>query len=61
MTDLLAPVWARITRSFDLEDGQAMAEYALVLALIAVAVAVTLGTVSGAISGELNKVVTALK
>ena len=38
------------------EDGQTMAEYAVVLAVIAIAVFVALGYLSGSISGALDTV-----
>ena len=38
------------------EEGQTMAEYAVVLAVITVAILVVLGTLSGSISGALGRV-----
>ena len=42
------------------EEGQTMAEYAVVLAVITVAVIVTLGLLAGGINTSLNKIVTTL-
>jgi Flp pilus assembly pilin Flp len=39
------------------QEGQTMAEYAVVLAVITIAVVVTLGLLSTAIKGKLNSVV----
>jgi Flp pilus assembly pilin Flp len=43
---------ARLAR----EDGQTMAEYAVVLAVIAIGIFVALGILSGAISGAISSV-----
>jgi Flp pilus assembly pilin Flp len=43
------------------EEGQTMAEYAVVLAVITVAIIVTLGVLSDGIDTALNKVITAMK
>lgn len=53
MIDLLRIAWAWRTR----EEGQTMAEYAVVLAVITIAVVVTLGALSTAIKGRLNAVI----
>ena len=42
------------------EEGQALVEYSLILALVSIAAIVTLGLVGGGIVTELEKVVTAL-
>ena len=42
------------------EDGQTMAEYAVVLGVITIAVVVTLGLLSTAISNLLNNVIASL-
>jgi Flp pilus assembly pilin Flp len=52
LLDLHAKLRARVTR----EDGQTMAEYAVVLAVIAIGIFVALGILSGAISGALSTV-----
>jgi Flp pilus assembly pilin Flp len=52
MTDLIQYLRAR----FDLEEGQTMAEYGVVLAVITVAAIVALGVLSGAITGAMNAV-----
>ena len=41
---------------FNVEEGQTMAEYGVVLAVITVAVIVALGALSGAIAGALDTV-----
>jgi Flp pilus assembly pilin Flp len=52
LLDLYAKLRARVAR----EDGQTMAEYAVVLAVIAIGIFVALGVLSGAISGALSSV-----
>ena len=56
MLDLYTKLQARLAR----EDGQTMAEYAVVLSVIAIGIFVALGTLSGAISGALDNVATKL-
>jgi Flp pilus assembly pilin Flp len=51
-TELMAYLRAR----FEVEEGQTMAEYGVVLAVIALGVVVALGVLSGAISGAINRV-----
>jgi Flp pilus assembly pilin Flp len=51
-TELMAYLRAR----FEVEEGQTMAEYGVVLAVIALGVVVALGVLSGAISGALDRV-----
>lgn len=41
---------------FEVEEGQTMAEYGVVLAVLALGVVVALGVLSGAISGAINRV-----
>jgi len=53
MLELYTGLLARAER----EDGQTMAEYAVVLAVITLAVVATLGLLSSSISSELNSVV----
>jgi len=55
-TDLIHYLRAR----FQVEEGQTMAEYGVVLAVIALGVVVALGLLSGAISGAIGKVQAAL-
>jgi Flp pilus assembly pilin Flp len=43
------------------EEGQALVEYSLILALVGVALIVALGFLAGGIEGEFTKVITALK
>ena len=52
MLDLYTKLQARLAK----EDGQTMAEYAVVLAVIAIGIFVALGVLSGAISGALTTV-----
>jgi Flp pilus assembly pilin Flp len=52
MLELYTKLQAQLAR----EDGQTMAEYAVVLAVIAIGVFVALGVLSGAISGALSTV-----
>jgi Flp pilus assembly pilin Flp len=51
-TDLISYLRAR----FQVEEGQTMAEYGVVLAVIALGVVVALGLLSGAISGAIDRV-----
>jgi Flp pilus assembly pilin Flp len=51
-TELMAYLRAR----FEVEEGQTMAEYGVVLAVIALGVVVALGVLSGAISGAIDRV-----
>lgn len=49
---------SRETRyAIELEDGQTMAEYTLVLAVIVIAVVATLGTLGSAVDGLVAQVV----
>jgi Flp pilus assembly pilin Flp len=52
LTDLISYLRAR----FQVEEGQTMAEYGVVLAVIALGVVVALGLLSGAISGAIDRV-----
>ena len=52
MLELYAQLQARRAQ----EDGQTMAEYAVVLAVIAIGIFIALGVLSGAISGALTTV-----
>ena len=54
MLELYTKLQARLSR----EDGQTMAEYAVVLAVIAIGIFVALGALGGSISGALNSVAT---
>jgi Flp pilus assembly pilin Flp len=56
MHDLYTKLQARLAK----EDGQTMAEYAVVLAVIAIGIFVALGVLSGAISGALNTVASSI-
>jgi Flp pilus assembly pilin Flp len=51
-TDLIYYLRAR----FQVEEGQTMAEYGVVLAVLALGVVVALGLLSGAISGAIDRV-----
>jgi Flp pilus assembly pilin Flp len=56
MFELYAKLQARLAH----EDGQTMAEYAVVLAVIAIGIFIALGVLSGAISGALNTVASSI-
>jgi Flp pilus assembly pilin Flp len=49
-----------LRNTIELESGQTMAEYAVVLGVITIAVVVTLGLLSTAISNTLNNVIASL-
>ena len=46
----------RFVARFEREEGQALAEYGLILALIAVAAIVSLGVLGAAIAGQLGAI-----
>jgi len=46
--------------SFKREEGQGMAEYALIIALVAIALVAALGFVTGGVSGVFTEIQTAL-
>ena len=50
----------RFVTRFEREEGQALAEYGLILALIAVACIVALGALGLAISGQLGGITSAM-
>jgi Flp pilus assembly pilin Flp len=52
MLELYTKLQARLAQ----EDGQTMAEYAVVLAVIAIGIFVALGALSGSVSGALSRV-----
>ena len=56
----LYQVWARIRDRFEREEGQALVEYALILALIAVVTIAVLQAIGVNVSKILNKVSTSL-
>jgi Flp pilus assembly pilin Flp len=56
MTRFYAFVQSLAVATRDGEQGQTMAEYAVVLAVIAVAIVATLGILAGGISSTLNSV-----
>jgi Flp pilus assembly pilin Flp len=56
MLDLYTKLQARLAK----EDGQTMAEYAVVLAVIAIGIFVALGILSGAISTALKNVASSI-
>jgi Flp pilus assembly pilin Flp len=49
-------VYAKVEARLAQEDGQTMAEYAVVLAVIVIGIFLALGLLSGSISGALGKV-----
>ena len=50
----------RFFSRFEREEGQALAEYGLILALIAVAAIVALGVLGLAVAGQLDAIATAM-
>ncbi|HVA87446.1 MAG TPA: hypothetical protein VNF73_14165 [Candidatus Saccharimonadales bacterium] len=56
----MALVQYLVARFFDREEGQGLAEYALILALIAIIAIVALIFLGGAISGILSRVGTSI-
>ena len=50
----------RFVSRFEREEGQALAEYGLILALIAVAAIIALGLLGLAIAGQLDAITTAM-
>jgi pilus assembly protein Flp/PilA len=56
----LYQVWARMRDRMEREDGQALVEYALILALIAVVTIAVLQAIGVNVSKILNKVSTSL-
>jgi len=60
---MLSKVSAAVSRYLSLalrQEGQALAEYGLILALIAVACIIALGALGLAVSGQLDAIVAAL-
>jgi len=60
---MLSKVSSAVSRSLSVvvtEDGQALAEYGLILALIAVACIIALGALGLAVSGQLDAINAAL-
>jgi Flp pilus assembly pilin Flp len=49
-------LWTKLQSRLAQQDGQTMAEYAVVLAVIAIGIFIALGALSGAIGGALGKV-----
>jgi Flp pilus assembly pilin Flp len=60
MTRLYAFVQSFVATARDLESGQTMAEYAIVLAVITVAIIATLALLAGGITSALNSVTSKL-
>src|SRR5919204_191642 len=56
----LYQVWARIRDRIEREEGQALVEYALILALIAVLTVAALQAIGANVSGLLDKLSTSL-
>jgi Flp pilus assembly pilin Flp len=56
----LFELYAKLQAHHAQEDGQTMAEYAVVLAVIAIGIFIALGVLSGAISGALNTVASSI-
>ncbi len=60
MLSKITATMQRFVRRFQREEGQALAEYGLILALIAVACIVALGALGLAVAGQLGAITTAL-
>ena len=56
MLELYTKLQTRLAQVVRRQEGQTMAEYAVVLAVIAIGIFVALGGLSGAISGALSSV-----
>jgi Flp pilus assembly pilin Flp len=52
---VLRRLWVSVYVRMQRDDGQTMAEYAVVLAVIAIGIFVALGLLRGSINGALNK------
>ncbi len=59
LSNISAALLRFVTR-FEREEGQALAEYGLILALIAVACIVALGVLGLAVAGQLNSITAAM-
>ena len=60
MLSKITATMQRFVRRFQREEGQALAEYGLILALIAVACIVALGALGLAVTGLLGSITTAM-
>ena len=60
MLSTITAVLMRFVARFEREEGQALAEYGLILALIAVACIVALGFLGLAVSGQLDAITAAM-
>ena len=60
MLSTITAVLVRFVARFEREEGQALAEYGLILALIAVACIIALGALGLAVSGELDAITAAM-
>ena len=60
MLSTITAVLVRFVARFEREDGQALAEYGLILALIAVACIVALGFLGLAVGGQLDAITAAM-
>jgi pilus assembly protein Flp/PilA len=58
INSLMVGAWLAARDGFKREEGQAMAEYALILAVIAVGVIAVLVTLQGGISSKLSDIAT---
>jgi Flp pilus assembly pilin Flp len=52
---VLQKLWVSVYVRLQRDEGQTMAEYAVVLAVIAIGIFVALGLLRGSINGALNK------
>ena len=56
MLSIISAALLRFVTRFEREEGQALAEYGLILALIAVAAIIALGVLGLAIAGQLDAI-----
>lgn len=60
MLSNISAALARFVARFEREEGQALAEYGLIIALVAVALIVALGALAVAISGTFDAITAAM-
>ena len=60
MLSIINSVLTRLVASVEREEGQALAEYGLILALIAVACIIALGALGLAVAGQLDAISAAM-
>ena len=60
MLSSISAIVQRFVARFEREEGQALAEYGLIIALVAVALIVALGALAVAISGTFTAIINAM-